>query len=126
MNNKKVVYVPIPGNTTYEYPIFMPIVVEEPEVYKATGRLSAGDYEKTKENLAGFPALIPLIAALAPLVPAAIKGVSKLLSKKPKNNRYALPPAQGGYYSTPTGGYIPTNPNIKTLKDIQNLYDEYE
>ena len=118
MNNQKVVYVPIPGNTIYKYPIFVPIVVEEPEIYKATGKLSAGDYEKTKENLAGFPALLPLIAALAPLVPAAIKGVSKLLSSKPKNNRYALPPAQGGY--------IPTNPNIKTLKDIQSLYDKYE
>lgn len=117
MNNKKVVYVPIPGNTTYEYPIFMPIIVEEPEVYKATGKLSAGDYEKTKENLAGFPALLPLLATLAPLVPAAIKGVSKLLNRKPKNNRYALP-AQGGY--------IPTNPNIRTLKDIQSLYDKYE
>lgn len=117
MNNKKVVYVPIPGNTTYEYPILMPIVVEEPEVYKATGKLSAGDYEKTKENLAGFPALLPLIAALAPLVPAAIKGVSKLLGSKPKNNRYTLPSQ---------GGYIPTNPNIRTLKDIQSLYDKYE
>lgn len=124
MNNQKVVYVPIPGNTSYEYPIFIPIVVEEPEVYKATGKLSAGDYEKTKDNLAGFPALLPLITTLAPLIPAAIKGVAKLFNK-PKNNRYALP-AQGECYSDPTGGYIPTNPNIKTLKDIQGLYDKYE
>lgn len=113
MNNKKVVYVSIPGNTGYKYPVYVPIIVEEPEVYKATGRLSEGDYKKTTDNLAGFPAIIPILRALAPFVPYAIQGVSKLINKIGSNK-------------SSQGGYIPTNPNIKTLKDIQGLYDKYD
>lgn len=110
MNNRNVIYVPIPGNTGYKYPIYVPVIVNEPHVYKATGRLSAGDYSSTVKNLAGFPALIPLLAALAPLVPIAIKGAKKLF----------------GHKSQGVAGYIPTNPNIKTLKDIQELYNKYD
>lgn len=110
MNNRNVIYVPIPGNTGYKYPMYVPIIVNEPDVYKSTGRLSAGDYKASVNNLAGFPAILPLLAALAPLVPIAVKGAQKLFGRK----------------SHGVAGYIPTNPNIKTLKDIQALYDKYD
>lgn len=162
MANSEVIYVPVPGNSNCIYPIYVPVVMKEPEVFRSSGRLSAGDYEETKNNLAGFPALLPLIAALAPLVPGVIKGVSKLFKKddKPKyrntiSNGQLLYHNVGpggvrknisnGYYSQRgyhglqerksgyprvapfnVGGYIPTNPNIKNLKDLQELYDKYE
>lgn len=148
MAKSEVVYVPIPGKNNCIYPMYIPIVVREPEVYKATGRLSLGDYNSTVNNLGGNPALIPLLAALAPLIPAAIKGVKKLFThndNKPKYRNvgsygsYGLysygPYSQRGYHGLNEneyyrggmyGGYIPTNPNIKNLKDLQALYNKYE
>ena len=152
MAKSEVVYVPLPGKNNCMYPIYIPIVFREPEVYKSTGRLSAGDYNSTVDNLGGNPALIPLLAALAPLIPSAIKGVKKLFGRndnKPtyrNTNSYGQysrgPYSQRGYHGLDenvyykggyprvapfnVGGYIPTNPNIKNLKDLQALYDKYE
>ena len=50
MANSEVVYVPVPGNSNCIYPIYVPVVMREPEVFKSSGRLSAGDYEETKNN----------------------------------------------------------------------------
>ena len=110
--NHKVVYVPFGKDANGEdmiYPTYVPIVVNEPEVLMATGSLSESDYNATKEILhadqAGFP-FAPLIAALAPIVlPAAVKLAKNIFTKKSE------------------GGYIPTNPNIRNLKDLQELYD---
>lgn len=167
MANSEVIYVPIPGKNNCMYPIYMPIVMREPEVYKATGRLSVGDYNSTVDNLGGNPALIPIIKTLIPLIPSAISMVKNLFNRssdKPKyrninyqNQRsYSRPLVQGSYgrplgqgpysqrgyhgldesrYYTGgyprvapfnVGGYIPTNPNIKNLKDLQALYDKYD
>lgn len=166
MANSEVIYVPIPGKNNCMYPSYIPIVMKEPEVYKATGRLSVNDYNSTVDNLGGNPALIPIIAALAPLIPAAIKGISKLFKGNDNKPKYRNVIGNGyysnGYYSQRGyhglydrksgysnrieggyprvapfntscgysrgryGGYIPTNPNIKNLKDLQALYDKYE
>lgn len=149
MANSEVIYVKVPGNNNCIYPSYIPIVMKEPEVYRSTGKLSLGDYQSTVDNLGGNPALIPLIAALAPLIPAAISGVKKLFNKsdnKPKYrnvNPYGRGPySQRGYHGLNentyykggyprvapfnVGGYIPTNPNIKNLKDLQALYDKYD
>lgn len=152
MANSEVVYIPIPGNSNCIYPVYIPVVMREPEVFKSSGRLSENDYQSTKENLAGFPAILPLIAALAPLVPGVIKGVSKLFKGKndntPKYRNTVSSMGQllyhnvgpggvrksEGYYSQRgyhglydrKAGYIPTNPNIKNLKDLQALYDKYD
>lgn len=152
MAKSEVVYVPLPGKNNCMYPIYIPITFREPEVYRSTGRLSLGDYQSTVNNLGGNPALIPLLAALAPLIPSAISGVKKLFGRsdnKPKyrnTNSYGQysrgPYSQRGYHGLDenvyykggyprvapfnVGGYIPTNPNIKNLKDLQALYDKYE
>lgn len=152
MAKSEVVYVPLPGKNNCMYPIYVPIVFREPEVYKSTGRLSAGDYNSTVDNLGGNPALIPLLAALAPLIPSAIKGVKKLFGRNDNTPKYRNtisygqysrgPYSQRGYHGLDenvyykggyprvapfnVGGYIPTNPNIKNLKDLQALYDKYE
>lgn len=156
MAKSEVVYVPIPGKNNCMYPVYIPIVFREPEVYKSTGRLSAGDYNSTVDNLGGNPALIPLLAALAPLIPSAIKGVKKLFNRNDNKPTYrnsyrsngpysqrgyhgldenvyykggyprVAPFNVGGYSNRMEGGYIPTNPNIKNLKDLQALYDKYE
>ena len=185
MANSEVIYVPIPGKNNCMYPIYMPIVMREPDVYKATGRLSVGDYNSTVDNLGGNPALIPIIKTLIPLIPSAISMVKNLFNKssdKPKyrsvnyqgrvpygrplvQDSYGRPLGQGPYgrplgqgpYGRPlgqgpysqrgyhgldenryytggyprvapfnVGGYIPTNPNIKNLKDLQALYDKYD
>lgn len=153
MAKSEVVYVPLPGKNNCIYPIYIPITFREPDVYRATGKLSVNDYNDTVNNLGGNPALIPLLAALAPLIPSAISGIKKLFSKNnstPKyrnvNTSYGImdgmysrgPYSQRGYhglneneyykggYIPPVGGYIPTNPNIKNLKDLQALYNKYE
>lgn len=149
MAKSEVVYVPIPGRNNCMYPIYIPITFREPEVYRATGRLSLGDYNSTVDNLGGNPALIPLIAALAPLIPGVISGVKKLFNRnsdKPKYRNVTYqgqgPYSQRGYHGLDenkyyrggyprvapfnVGGYIPTNPNIKNLKDLQALYDKYD
>lgn len=167
MAKSEVVYVPLPGKNNCMYPIYIPIVVREPEVYRSTGRLSLGDYQSTVNNLGGNPALIPLIAALAPLIPSAIKGIKKIFSNDKPKYRNTIPNYSqgktfgqgpysqrgyhgldenvyykggyskggyprvapfnvGGYSNRMEGGYIPTNPNIKNLKDLQALYDKYD
>ncbi len=160
MSKSEVVYVPLPGKNNCIYPIYIPITFREPDVYRSTGRLSLGDYQSTVDNLGGNPALIPLIAALAPLIPAAVSGIKKIFNKsdKPKyrntnnynqnfnpygNSPYGNGPySQRGYHGLDenvyykggyprvapfnVGGYIPTNPNIKNLKDLQALYDKYD
>jgi hypothetical protein len=169
MAKSEVVYVPLPGKNNCMYPIYIPITFREPEVYRATGRLSLGDYQSTVDNLGGNPALIAVIKALAPLIPSAISGIKNLFNRsdnKPKYRNvnsygkysrgpYNKPFGQGPYsqrgyhgldennyykggYSNRieggyprvapfnVGGYIPTNPNIKNLKDLQALYDKYD
>lgn len=159
MAKSEVVYVPLPGKNNCMYPIYIPIVVREPEVYRSTGRLSLGDYQSTVNNLGGNPALIPLLASLAPLIPSAIKGIKKLFSRNDNKPKYRNtipnysrgpyvksygqgPYSQRGYHGLDentyykggyprvapfnVGGYIPTNPNIKNLKDLQALYDKYD
>lgn len=140
----EVVYVPLPGKNNCIYPVYIPIVVREPDVYRATGKLSLGDYNDTVNNLGGNPALIPLLAALAPLIPSAISGVKKLFSRNNEQQKYRNvkqynpyeqysrgPYSQRGYHGLNEneyykGGYIPTNPNIKNLKDLQALYNKYD
>jgi hypothetical protein len=150
MAKSEVVYVPLPGKNNCIYPVYIPIVVREPDVYRATGRLSLGDYNSTVDNLGGNPALIPLLAALAPLIPSAISGIKKLFNKNNSTPKYRNVIPQGSYGSYSPygpyskgpysqrgyhglneneyyrGGYIPTNPNIKNLKDLQALYNKYE
>lgn len=162
MAKSEVVYVPLPGKNNCMYPVYIPIVVREPEVYRSTGRLSLGDYQSTIDNLGGNPAIIQLLTQLAPLIPSAISGIKKLFSRnddKPKyrsiypySNGYSRGPygknysqgpySQRGYHGLDentyykggysrvapfnVGGYIPTNPNIKNLKDLQALYDKYD
>ena len=81
------------------YPIYIPINIDEPEIFAATGKLSPHDYKRTLKLLhsrpmfrvdekgcgsveeAGFP-FAPLIAALAPIViPGAIKAVKSIFNK---------------------------------------------
>ena len=167
MAKSEVVYVPVPGRNNCLYPMYIPIIVREPEVYKATGRLSLDDYNSTVDNLGGNPALIPIIKTLIPLIPTAISMVKNLFNRnsdKPKYRNinyqnqksydrplvqgpYGRPLGQGpysqrGYHGLDenryyrggypraapfnVGGYIPTNPNIKNLKDLQALYDKYD
>ncbi len=138
MNKSEVVYVAIPGKNNCMYPIYIPITFKEPNVYKATGRLSVNDYNDTVKNLGGFPALIPLLSMLAPMIPSIFKGVKKVFNG---NGGYTStgPYSQRGYHGLNENeyyrggrcegryaGYIPTNPNIKNLKDLQALYDKYE
>lgn len=124
MNNSEVVYVPIKGNSKCIYPVYIPIIVRDKETYRASGSLSNEDYEDTKNNLAGFPALLPIITALAPL---AIQGLTKLGQHifKNRNARGYIIPTTNQNGVRRTAGYIPTNPNIKNLKELQKLYDEY-
>lgn len=124
MNNSEVVYVPIKGNSKCIYPVYIPIIIRDKETYRASGSLSNEDYEDTKNNLAGFPALLPIITALAPL---AIQGLTKLGQHifKNRNARGYIIPTTNQNGIRRTAGYIPTNPNIKNLKELQKLYDEY-
>lgn len=167
MAKSEVVYVPVPGRNNCLYPMYVPIIVREPEVYKATGRLSVGDYNSTVDNLGGNPALIPIIKTLIPLIPSAISMVKNLFNRNPDKPKYRSvnyqnqrsydrplvqgsygrplgqgPYSQRGYHGLDenryytggypraapfnVGGYIPTNPNIKNLKDLQALYDKYD
>lgn len=154
MAKSEVVYVPLPGKNNCIYPVYIPIVVREPDVYRSTGKLSVNDYNDTVNNLGGNPALIPLLAALAPLIPTAITGIKKLFKRNDSTPKYRNvnsyenrpygngsfvkrglysqgPYSQRGYHTLNEneyykGGYIPTNPNIKNLKDLQALYNKYE
>lgn len=125
--NHKIVYVPLTkdfqGNDLI-YPIYLPVVVNQPEILMASGSLSEDDYERTKEILhvdeeGGFP-LAPIIAALAPIViPGAIKAVKNVIHKIKGSSDNS---AKG---ENEECGYIPTNPNIRNLKQLQQLYEDY-
>lgn len=186
--NHRIEYIPLTkdlnGNHLI-YPIYIPVNIDEPEVFAATGRLSPHDYKRTLKLLhsrpmfkvdakgagqveeAGFP-FAPLIAALAPIViPGAIKAVKSIFGHKSSsessrgrlymgrgsedldealansdthsgdsedtdfkldeslNNTFednsALPKP-----SDDKSGYIPTNPNINSIKKLQSLYDTYK
>lgn len=119
--NHKVVYVPLTKDFQGDeliYPIYIPVVVNQPDVLMASGSLSESDYEDTKEILhvdqeGGFP-LAPIIAALAPIViPGAIKAVKNIVGK------------MKGKGEDEECGYIPTNPNIRNLRQLQQLYENY-
>lgn len=113
--NYKVVYIPL--NNKLIYPVYVPIVVNDEETFLSSGYLSESDYKSTIElnNSCGFP-IAPIIAALAPVaIPALIKMGKKLFKKT----------SSGGLVEVNNGGYIPTNPNIQTLKDLQKLYEKY-
>ena len=177
--NHRIEYVPLTkdlnGNHLI-YPIYIPINIDEPEIFAATGKLSPHDYKRTLKLLhsrpmfrvdekgcgsveeAGFP-FAPLIAALAPIViPGAIKAVKSIFNKT-KSSRGRLYMGRGNdeqkeqddsteetmdesdaevieddkktvedeIESKPANaGYIPTNPNINSIKKLQSLYDTYK
>lgn len=179
--NHRIEYVPLTkdlnGNHLI-YPIYIPINIDEPEIFVATGKLSPHDYKRTLKLLhsrpmfrvdeqgcgsveeAGFP-FAPLIASLAPIViPGAIKAVKSIFNKNKssKTSRGRLYMGRGEstdedttqlnmdesesdnhYDSTEeienelesesisaNAGYIPTNPNINSIKKLQTLYDTYK
>ena len=176
--NHRIEYVPLTkdlnGNHLI-YPIYIPINIDEPEIFAATGKLSPHDYKRTLKLLhsrpmfrvdeqgcgsveeAGFP-FAPLIAALAPIViPGAIKAVKSIFNKNKsaKTARGRLYMGRGEdednteetmdesdennedstaddksvdeIESKPANaGYIPTNPNINSIKKLQSLYDTYK
>lgn len=112
--NHKIIYVPLTTDTIY--PVFIPVVLNDVDTLKSSGKLSKKDYYNTIEinKNCGFP-IAPILAALAPIViPGIIKGVNKLIK------------GSGSEVEDTEGGYIPTNPNIKTLKQLQALYDKYD
>lgn len=134
--NHKIVYVPIGKDTRgvdLLYPLYVPIVVDHPDVVYATGKLSEEDYNETLKlynldesleeseseeeasgEIGGFP-LAPLIAALAPIaIPPLITAAKKIFGRNKSS-------ASG----TELSGYIPTNPNIRNLKQLQALYEKY-
>ena len=122
--NNKVIYVPVSNNKNLLYPIYVPVVVNDSETLLSSGKLSESDYLKTIDinEQCGFP-IAPLLAALAPIViPGIIKGTSKLINKIRGKGDYDNICRMVGEKS----GYIPTNPNIKTLKQLQTLYDKYD
>lgn len=122
--NYKVIYVPL--NSNLMYPIYIPVVVNDEDVLKSSGKLSKKDYYDTinLNKNCGFP-IAPILAALAPIViPAAVKG-AKFLINKIKSSGESEGRLNLGH-GDELGGYIPTNPNIKTLKQLQALYDKYD
>lgn len=143
--NHKILYVPLTKDTIY--PIYVPIVLDNPEVLQSSGGLSEEDYNETIKlnESCGFP-IAPLLAALAPvLIPAAVRIGKKIFGKgvpDRENLTYQHikgvpnPNARGRvvyseYSKYPhrrnnlIAGYIPTNPNIRNLKQLQSLYNHY-
>lgn len=148
--NHKILYVPLTKDTIY--PVYVPIVLDNPEVLQSSGGLSEEDYNETIKlnESCGFP-IAPLLAALAPvLIPAAVRIGKKIFGKggvpEERLNRDYLtyqhikgvpnPNARGRvvyseYSKYPyrqnnlIAGYIPTNPNIRNLKQLQSLYNHY-
>lgn len=181
--NHRIEYIPLTkdlnGNHLI-YPIYIPINIDEPEIFAATGKLSPHDYKRTLKLLhsrpmfkvdakgagqveeAGFP-FAPLIAALAPIViPGVIKAAKNIFGKQntskgrlymgrgsevnesdidevgvfdddlesesakasdiPSDNSEEIEDLQ----SIASSGYIPTNPNINSLRKLQSLYDKYD
>lgn len=184
--NHRIEYIPLTkdlnGNHLI-YPIYIPINIDEPEIFAATGRLSPHDYKRTLKLLhsrpmlkmdakgcgsveeAGFP-FAPLIAALAPIViPGVIKAAKNIFGKKSNSSKGRLYMGRGSEdigdvennsgdvennsddvevdqninsdsedtnfkfdeeLDTTKSGYIPTNPNINSIKKLQSLYDTYK
>lgn len=127
--NHKVVYVPLTKDLLY--PVYVPVVIDDEDILRSSGRLSRRDYDNTisLNNKAGFP-IAPLLAALAPVViPGVIKGIKKLINKSngvSEELNYKSVNSNGISGQSSISGYIPTNPNIKTLKQLQELYDKYD
>lgn len=197
--NHRIEYIPLTkdlnGNHLI-YPIYIPINIDEPEIFAATGKLSPHDYKRTLKLLhsrpmfkvdakgagqveeAGFP-FAPLIAALAPIViPGVIKAAKNIFGKKSSKGRLYMgrgseadsvdnsddeeantadndlyfdeldkpedtdfkldeeidsaisksseAPIVANTTNTVKSGYIPTNPNINSIKKLQSLYDTYK
>ena len=168
--NHRIEYIPLTkdlnGNHLI-YPIYIPINIDEPEIFAATGKLSPHDYKRTLKLLhsrpmfkvdakgagqveeAGFP-FAPLIAALAPIViPGVIKAAKNIfgskadpMGKKSKGRLYMgrgsndedlesesvpdIPSSSDNSEEIESSGYIPTNPNINSLRKLQSLYDKYD
>lgn len=185
--NHRIEYVPLTkdlnGNHLI-YPIYIPINIDEPEIFAATGKLSPHDYKRTLKLLhsrpmfrvddkgcgsveeAGFP-FAPLIAALAPIViPGAIKAVKSIFNKtksskssrgrlymgrgdeaeleknedlqssQPETTQFSIDDSEAESNDdnsvdeieskASNAGYIPTNPNINSIKKLQSLYDTYK
>lgn len=188
--NHRIEYIPLTkdlnGNHLI-YPIYIPINIDEPEIFAATGKLSPHDYKRTLKLLhsrpmfkvdakgagqveeAGFP-FAPLIAALAPIViPGVIKAAKNIFGKKsskgrlymgrgseadedsvdnsddeeantadndlyfdevdkPEDTDFKLDEEIDSAISkvSDKSGYIPTNPNINSIKKLQSLYDTYK
>lgn len=139
--NHKILYVPLTKDTIY--PIYVPIVLDNPEVLQSSGGLSEEDYNETIKlnESCGFP-IAPLLAALAPvLIPAAVRIGKKIFGKGEDLTYQHIkgvpnPNARGRvvyseYSKYPhrrnnlIAGYIPTNPNIRNLKQLQSLYNHY-
>lgn len=148
----KIIYIPIGKDARgidLLSPIYLPIVVDDPQTVYSTGSLSEKDFISTLKlynlrpadlesaggnEVGGFP-LAPIIAALAPIaIPPLITAAKKLFGKK------ATQQSSNGMYEHSSensdqdieissdeeqSGYIPTNPNIKNLKQLQILYDKY-
>lgn len=115
--NHKVIYVPVSNNKNLLYPIYVPVVVDDTQTLLSSGKLSENDYMNTLDinEKCGFP-IATLLAALAPVViPGIIKGTSKLIHK-----------IRSSGPTDELSGYIPTNPNIRTLKQLQQLYNKYD
>lgn len=143
--NHKILYVPLTKDTIY--PVYVPIVLDNPEVLQSSGGLSEEDYNETIKlnESCGFP-IAPLLAALAPvLIPAAVRIGKKIFGKGGVPDSGLTyqhikgvpnPNARGRvvyseYSKYPhrrnnlIAGYIPTNPNIRNLKQLQSLYNHY-
>lgn len=146
--NHKILYVPLTKDTIY--PVYVPIVLDNPEVLQSSGGLSEEDYNETIKlnESCGFP-IAPLLAALAPvLIPAAVRIGKKIFGKGVPEEQFNRdltyqhikgvpnPNARGRvvyseYSKYPyrrnnlIAGYIPTNPNIRNLKQLQSLYNHY-
>ena len=162
--NHRIEYIPLTkdlnGNHLI-YPIYIPINIDEPEIFAATGKLSPHDYKRTLKLLhsrpmfkvddkgagqveeAGFP-FAPLIAALAPIViPGVIKAAKNIFGHKSDSSQGRLYMGRGSNSEdgqsedsdisndgqsedADKSGYIPTNPNINSIKKLQSLYDTYK
>lgn len=145
----KIIYIPIGKDARgidLLSPIYLPIVVDDPQTVYSTGSLSERDFISTLKlynlkpadlesaggnEVGGFP-LAPIIAALAPIaIPPLITAAKKLFGKKSSNGMYDsyIPYEVNESIELDSdelsSGYIPTNPNIKNLKQLQILYDKY-
>lgn len=169
MINHRIEYVPLtkdPNGSTLVYPIYVPIVVDNPNTLISTGSLDPADVAATKEILnitdedlrasnevasgngrvAGFPLAAVLSAILPFAIPAAVKVGKNIINKfRNKNSTGRAYLGRGddedsdietASFEDDNGslneddevyesGYIPTNPNISSLRKLQALYEKY-